>query len=275
MNIFQNISNNQFFNFGNIFSKILYLDEFEKISYLNNYLNLASYLFIPENIIPLDEKEEKNNCKEPEFEPNLSNNKPKKNIFKVEYPDNISLFTESESTLNIGEQETFIFKRHKRLARKYSKDNIRKKIKREFFNNMIITKLNEKLKSIGSKLYFIGFPQSFVGDIKRSTNKEILYLTLGKIFETKEIINPKNAVDLDKYEHNLKVIKSPDVNENEEFQKILNMRYCELFEEYLNSDEFKVNVFNKLKRKNLDNDYIKKYQYLSKHFLSFFSELKK
>ena len=51
-----------------------------------------------------------------------------------------------------------------RRPRRDNKDNIRRKIKRGFFNNVLINKLNDKLKSIGSIKYFMKFPQHFVGD---------------------------------------------------------------------------------------------------------------
>ena len=57
-----------------------------------------------------------------------------------------------------------------RRPRKENQDNIRKKIKRGFFNSALIKKLNEKLKSIGSRKYFRKFPQHFVSDVNQKRN---------------------------------------------------------------------------------------------------------
>ena len=51
--------------------------------------------------------------------------------------------------------------------RRENQDNIRRKIKREFFNNALIRKLNDKLRSIGVIKYFEKFPHHFVNDVNR------------------------------------------------------------------------------------------------------------
>ena len=243
MNIYPYIIQNPFYNTDFLLKKMIYLSgnpEKNNIINYNYFQPPLPFLFNTPIIFPDNKNENIKN--QIEIKNNILNEKPKKNIFKVEYPDEVSLFTENESNLNTEETEPHLIKSKEKLSRKYNKDNIVRKIKREFFNKIIIQKLNAKLKNAGSKLYFTRFPQSFVSNILKKNNKEILYLTLGEIIEKKEIINPKNDIDLENYEHNLKVIKSPDVSENKEFQKILNMTYSYLFEEYLNSDEFNKKV---------------------------------
>ena len=104
----------------------------------------------------------------------------KKNIFNVIYPNKIALFTETEIEL----PEILIGRKREseRKRRKYNQDNIRKKIKRGFLS-ILIDKLNKILASIGISLYFVKLPQSFVSDVVRKTNKEILNLTLEEIFK--------------------------------------------------------------------------------------------
>ena len=201
----------------------------------------------------------------------------KKQIFKVNYPDKVSLFTNTEKD-NIPDEVKEkkmvkeIIKRKKRRPRKENKDNIRRKIKRGFLNTGVIKKLNQKLKNFGSNLYFMRFPQSFVSDIYRKTNKEVVNMTLAEIFVNKEINTSKNRPDLNNYYHNLKVVSSDEIKKNEEMQKILNMKYCDLFEDYINSDEFKIDEINRLKRKNMNEEFINRYINVSKTFIKFFRQ---
>ena len=211
------------------------------------------------------------------FKVKSMNAQNKKQIFKVNYPDKVSLFTNSEKD-NIPDEVKEkkmvkeIIKRKKRRPRKENKDNIRRKIKRGFLNTGVIKKLNQKLKNIGSNLYFMRFPQSFVSDIYRKTNKEVVNMTLAEIFVNKEINTSKNRPDLNNYYHNLKVVNSDEIKKNEEMQKILNMKYCDLFEDYINSDEFKIDEINRLKRKNMNEEFINRYINVSKTFIKFFRQ---
>ena len=52
-------------------------------------------------------------------------------------------------------------------------------------------------------------------------------------------------------------------------RKILNMKYYQLFEEYLKSDEFFEEI-NRLKKNGMNDEYIRNYINLFKHFLEFF-----
>jgi hypothetical protein len=201
----------------------------------------------------------------------------KKQIFKVNYPDKVSLFTNTEKDNTPDEVKENkivkeILKRKTRRPRKENKDNIRRKIKRGFLNTGVIKKLNQKLKNLGSNLYFMRFPQSFVSDIYRKTNKEVVNITLAEIFVNKEINTSKNRPDLNNYYHNLKVVNSDEIKKNEEMQKILNMKYCDLFEDYINSDEFKIDEINRLKRKNMNEEFINRYINVSKTFIKFFRQ---
>ena len=211
------------------------------------------------------------------FKVKSMNAQNKKQIFKVNYPDKVSLFTNTEKDNipdEVKEKKVVkeIIKRKKRRPRKENKDNIRRKIKRGFLNTGVIKKLNQKLKNIGSNLYFMRFPQSFVSDIYRKTNKEVVNMTLAEIFVNKEINTSKNRPDLNNYYHNLKVVNSDEIKKNEEMQKILNMKYCDLFEDYINSDEFKIDEINRLKRKNMNEEFINRYINVSKTFIKFFRQ---
>ena len=165
------------------------------------------------------------------------------------------------------------FKRGRiKRPRKDNRDNIRRKIKGGFFNRVLINKLNNKLKKIGSIDYFMKFPKCFVWDGNRNNNKIIFDLTLLEIFENKEFYTNENKKGLINYEHNLKVILSGEIKKNEEIKKILNKTISELYEEYINSDEFNINEITRLKEKKMRDDYIKNYKYLAKHLLEYLSQ---
>ena len=184
-----------------------------------------------------------------------------------------SLFTNienEESNSNINDENFLKRKRYpQKRRRRENQDNMRKKIKRGFMNKALITKINVNLKLNNIMSYLEKFPQNLVCDVTKKTNKDLIDMTLEQIFEKKELYDED---DLSKYEHNLKVIKSKEVQQNSELKAILNKKYSELFEEYINSKEFKVDEINRLKKNKMSDSYIERYIYLSKHFIKFFSE---
>ena len=197
--------------------------------------------------------------------------KNEKKIFNVIYREQISLFKNIEKVLFVNEEKFLKRKRNcEKRRRRDNQDNMRKKIKRGFLNNSLIQKMNELLKSSGSILYFEKFPQNFVCNISRQTNNKLLNMTLKEIFENKELYDVK---DLNNYNHNLKVIQNEKIKECNELKIILNKKYCELFEEYINSKEFQIDEINRLKNKEMDDAYIERYLYLAKHFIDFFNKL--
>ena len=195
------------------------------------------------------------------------NENNKRKIFEVIYRENAPILYENESSSN---DLNFLKKKRfkQRRRRRENRDNFLKKIKIGFFNNYMFKKINEILKATNSKLYFQKFPISFVNDISKKINKAIINMTLLEIFEKKELCNGKH---LDNYYHNLKVVNDKEIQENEILKKILNKKYCELYEEYINSKEFKIDEINRLKDKKMDDDYIENYLYHAKYFIGFFS----
>ena len=150
-----------------------------------------------------------------------------------------------------------------------NKDNIRRKIKRGFFNS-VTDNLNKVLNTIGSKFYFMKFSRSFSSDVVRKNNKDLLYITLENIFEKKELFKEN---ELDNYYHNLKVVKSEEIQGNEDLKKIMGKTYFELFNEYINSKEFKIDEIRRLRENNMEESYIQKYIFLAQHLLEFFQNL--
>ena len=202
--------------------------------------------------------------------------KGKKETETVSSSESSSLFknTESDSISDKEKEIKFIGNKRAKVKRprKENQDNIRRKIKRAFFNNALIKKLNNKLKSSGSIKYLEKFPQIFVCDVNKNKNKKIMDMTLKKIFETKELYANEDKEGLFKYELNLKVIQSEEIKENEELQKILNKKFSELYTEYINSDEFNIDEINRLKEKKMGDEYINRYKYLAKNLVEYFSQ---
>ncbi len=246
------------FNFDNDFSKM----DFNLNSYMENAIldTDKNINFFPLNQFELPYEEEK---------------KPntifliKKRIFKVEYPlKDLRCGTTKCFELNEDDESNFIKKkRSKKRQKRYTyKDLIQQKIKRNFFNGYLVIKLNEILKTIKSGLLFKKFPKRFTNNVSKNDNKRILLMTLGEIIKDKNLY--KN--DLKIYEHNLKVINELK-EEKSKINEILETKnYYEIYEDYLNSDEYKINI-EKIKQKYKGkNEYIKKYICLSKHFLELF-----
>ena len=209
-----------------------------------------------------------NSCKETNSKNEFCGQKRK--LFKVNYRKRFDEFHDMEEESGSNEK---IFLENKALPtikrRRENQDNIRKKLKTVFFNNFLRKKINEILRRKQSRLYFEKFPISFVNDIRKSTNKDIINISLLEIILKKELYNEN---DLSNYYHNLKVIENKETSENEELKEILNKKYCELFEEYINSKEFNIDEINRLKNNNLEDVYIKRYIYQAKHFMEYFAE---
>ena len=189
--------------------------------------------------------------------------------------EKVNLFTniEKNSLLVKSGEEMLRRKRFQdRRPRKENEDNIRKKIKRGFFNNGLIKKLNEKLKSIGSKKYLRKFPQHFVSDVNQKRNKELFNMTLREIFENKQLYINEDKEGFHNYLNNLKVVQNEEIKENEELKIIFNKTVNELYEEYINSDEFNIIEINRLKEKKMQDDYIKRYINLARYLILFFTQ---
>ena len=198
---------------------------------------------------------------------------PRKKIFEVIYPKITQIFSKFEDDSSDSSTNDELLNKRKRYLtkrrRRENSDNIRKKIKRGFLNNALIKNINIILKNKGAIILFKKFQQKFVADITKKTNKILINLTLEEIFEKKELYHED---DYKFYFHNLKLVKSKEVQENKELKKILNKKYFELFEDYLNSKEFKIDEINRLKNNKMDDVYIKRYIYLAKNFIKFVRE---
>ena len=207
------------------------------------------------------------------YEQSLLKNTITLKIFNVIYPGKYSVFTRIENDLSyLLKEEEMLCQRKRyniRRKRRENNDNIRKKIKRGFFNKGLIHKLNMILKNQNINSYFEIFQQHFVGNVTKRTNNQLMNMTLEEIFEKKELYQES---ELKSYKHNFNLVKSIEIQENKELKNILNKKLYLIFEEYINSKEFLIDEINRLKNKKMDNEYIEKYKYLTKHFIEFAME---
>ena len=242
----------------------------------NDFLDIADYSGI-ENLnptLPLKEEVETEENFSLYFNSVKENNQnssflgQKRKLFKINYRKKYDESNEiSPSSVEKAFLNNKVLPTIKR--RRENQDNIRKKLKTVFFNTFLRKKINEILNNKHSRLYFEKFPISFVNDIRKNTNKDIIDKTLLEIILNKELYSEN---DLSNYNHNIKVVENKEVKQIGELKKILNKTFRELFEEFINSKEFNIDEINRLKNNNLDNIYIERYIYQSKHFIEYFAE---
>ena len=97
-------------------------------------------------------------------------------------------------------------------------------------------------------------------------------MTLREIFENKELYINEDKEGLYNYLNNLKVVQNEEIKEKTELEIIFNKTIYELYEEYINSDEFKIIEINRLKEKKMQDDYIKRYINLARYLILFFTQ---
>lgn len=141
--------------------------------------------------------------------------------------------------------------------RKYSVDNIKKKIKLRFFKELK-NKVNQNLKIAGSAKYLCHFPCSFIFSLNKN---ESLDLTL------KEVMS--------KCSWNLSVLdyleKNETICQKSNFHIFANMKLYQIFNEYLMSKEFEKEILYLKKKKEIDS-YIKQYIILAFKLVDYFHQ---
>ena len=250
-------------------------------SSLNDYIG-SSFNIFNEDILDIvnepktKEKEEKVNflCKK------------RKNLFKIIYPNKFIIFNPGGYNNYSRQFINNIFQSHKKNAnifssktflkfqkRKENNDNIRKKIKCRFLKNLKNV-INEKLKTAGSEKFFNSLQQKFISNVTKGMNKKVLNLTFKEVF-SKNFCDDKikKDVNIKRYNDNLSVLnyleENADISQKSNYYNFKDMKYYEIFEEYLRSKEFEIEIAY-LKRKNEKDIYIKKYIKLAYNLNFFF-----
>ena len=210
----------------------------------------------------------------------------KRNIFKVIFENCFNIFNDGEydnyskrmikEAMNENKKKSnnlFVVKNVKYpkiiqkelktiTKRKYYSDLIRKKIKARFYK-YLKDSINEKLKLAGSIKFFGFIPQSFISNISKEYNLSFLNLTFEDFLSQNLCIGKENKKStLDKYHHNLSVLEylknNKEISRKSNFNNIKNMKLYEIYDEYLNSKEFKMDI-SRLKQQKETDKYIKKY----------------
>ena len=130
----------------------------------------------------------------------------------------------------------------KETTKKIREDNFRIGIGRSFMNYLLnlIKEMKQKCDCI---LCLEKFSKGFILQAVKKSNIHYLEYTFEELFENNKLYGIKDPYDI--YSINLKVIKELKSEKNKEimerfgYDKILKMKYRELYELYLKSNEFK------------------------------------
>ena len=229
----------------------------------------------------------------------------KRSLFKVIYPKDYAIFncedlnSDSRQTINtifnllyeygfknlkinsniVQDEPLKQKKSHKNKKnlkkRKENSDNIRKKLKSRFLK-VLKNAINQKLKMAGSKKFFNFLPQVFISNISRDKNREVLDLTFKEIYSKNFFEDDKaNESDIKKYKHNLIVLEylenNKEIAEKSNYNVLKNMKFYQIFNEYLRSKEFEKEVTT-LKLQKENDKYIRKYIIKAGSFIEFYSQ---
>ena len=203
-----------------------YLDEFDRQFETNANRTLNDLTRSSDNFNLPDTPEEINAEKKSE---NIEDSslKKDKNIFLIK---------------KVKRNETDTDINRKEVSKKLREDNIRACIGRHFFSFLIdlIVKMQQQCNCI---LYLQKFPRDLMLHAAEKSNKHYLEYTLEELFENKQLYENKDPFDV--YSTNLKVIhelkseKNKKIMEMFGYDKILKMKYRELYELYSKSNEYK------------------------------------
>ena len=122
------------------------------------------------------------------------------------------------------------------FTRKYNSDNIRRKIISKFFR-CLIKNINKKLRLIGIKKKFnllpAAFRYKFISKVLKEKEKYKIDFTFGQLVSKKNILGIQ--VKEKSYKNNINTLK---LLKNSILNNIINLKFSQLYEEYLKSEEF-------------------------------------
>ena len=227
----------------------------------------------------------KNSHSSQENDQNLKANDSKKKIFQCTHKDNfnnfkifhpgndeelprkiINSFLEKKTTITLSQR------RNQRISRKYNLDGIRRRIKARFLKSFINT-INQRLKYAGTTRFFNNLPSYFITNITKNANRSILVKTFKQIFLEKLSDNNENEVISARRQNNILAIdyleKNETIGERSHYKYYKNMKYSEIYEEYLYSREFEEDIIE-IKMKG-DKIYFEKYLDLALNLNNYFN----
>ena len=196
-------------------------------------------------------------------------------FFKIFHPGNKDKYSRKlinsilEKEININLQKRC----KKRQDRKYDLDNTRRKIKARFLK-ALRNALNKRLKLAGSKLLFNYLSHDFTINVTKEENRDVLDKTFKEVYTKDFNKNRGNEgqKSLKKMKDNFLVINylenNETMSEQSNYNYYKNMKYREIYEEYLRSAEFEENIIKLIEEEN--EEYIKKYIKLALDLNDFF-----
>lgn len=226
----------------------------------------------------------------------------KRNLFKIDYPRKYSIFqcgefnetarnlinaiyeeisqndsqeNEEGPTPKSGNKKNWRKKILNVEKRKENADNIRKKIKSRFLKVLRNT-VNEKLKLAKSKKFFKNLPQIFISNVSREKNKPMLNLSFKDLFSKNFCEEEKTKEsDLANFYHNISVFEyleqNYEISEKSNFNNYKNMTLYQIYDEYLKSKEFEMEIAS-LKKEKESEKYIKNYIIKACSLMQFFTD---
>ena len=207
----------------------------------------------------------------------------KRILFKIIYPEKFSIFNKGgENKIIRGLIDENLHNKispknikSSKKIRKFNADNIRKKIKSRFLK-ALKTAINQKLKKANSIKFFNLLPQKFICNVSKKINRNVLYNTFKEIYSKDFCENQKEInADYSKYCQNIEVLeyleKKNDIAIKSNYDTFKNMKYYQIFEEYLRSKEFENEITN-LNQEKENVEYINDYIKLACNFIDFFFE---
>ena len=198
----------------------------------------------------------------------------KKSLFNIIHPINFCGFKFSiEEYKFISIKILSTSKTKEKNGKKIDKFNIKKRIKSHFCK-FIKLLLKIILKRAGSKQFYTYFPQIFVLDVHIERNQKLSNMTLKELLNQDYSTLYENEINEDcpdykKIKHNKSVFeylnKNKSIRDNNAFLSLQNMKYHELFEEYIKSIFFEI-LLEMIKEKE-SKDYAEKYKNTAEDFL--------
>lgn len=255
--------------FGLEISQIIEPNKLNSDFFINNTINNSLDIFNNES----DLLKNSNNIiiqnKKTKPKDNNLNAKTKKILFTITNPSNFFIFNKGENNnyarqiinevkkkgknlkiLTSSNNPENLHRKKRRLLnirkRRENSDNIRKKIKSRFLKTLK-NRINEILKLAGSEKFFSFLPQIFICNVSKEKNRGALDMTFKEVFTKNFYIGEKvNYSDLKKYYHNLSVIEYLEnnkvISEKSNYNIFKNMIYKQIYDEYLNSKEFELEI---------------------------------
>ena len=223
------------------------------------------------NVESITSKPEKEIAKKKKIKQRKSKN-IKPNEFKLFNPNKNIKYLRSHYNKKYFYRVIIYIGKNIKRKRGSMRDNISKKIKVNFFKN-IIASLNWKLRKKNINKDFQRLDQNYITDVTKTYNKYLFEKTLKEIIKEKPKVKDKENAKKkeDKWRQNIKLIEELEESGDEDFKHIFEMNMEELFNEYLDSKEFEESIYD-LRRKKFYFDYIQNYIQIAENLVNYYKK---